>query len=358
MINFFLRICHGAVRRLRAYRTKFSFIVYLAFPLGRKVWLIGTPEHENIGDHAIVMAEKNFLRSCGIADPRIKEITFHQYHRYKDWLAFFVARHTVLTLHGGGNLGNIYPREEELRQDLLLRFPEKKVLVFPQTIYYVADGTEEEERRKSVSFYNSPRVTIVAREKTSFRIMQGLYPQAHILLTPDIVLSSIATEYGVRPDIVRSGILLCFRKDFESLFSVQELNAFCIKLRESGQCVMRTDMCCETLIPPSLREEEVRQKMTQIASSSLLITDRLHGMIFAAVTGTPCLVLSNFNHKVVDSYLWLQHCEYIKFVQSLQAAEAAVPTLLQYANCHYDRSVLVPYYEPLRQAIKNEYQRQ
>ena len=346
------------VRRFRAYRANFSFIVYLAFPLGRKVWLIGTPEHGNIGDHAIVMAEKNFLRSCGIADDRIKEITFYQYHRYKAWLSFGDVRHTVLTLHGGGNLGNIYPSEEEIRQDLLLRFPRKKMLIFPQTIYYVSDGTAEEEKRKSVTFYNSPRVTLVAREKTSFRIMQELYPQAHILLTPDIVLSSSAADYGVPSNIVRSGILLCFRKDFESCFSSQAVNDFCIRLRDLGQHLTYTDMYCDYQIPPSAREKEVREKMTQIASASLLITDRLHGMIFAAITGTPCLVLSNFNHKVADSYRWLQHCEYIRFVQSLQAAEAAVPTMLQYADCHYDRSALAPYYEPLRQAIKNEYQRQ
>ena len=37
-------------------------------------------------------------------------------------------------------------------------------------------------------------------------------------------------------------------------------------------------------------------------------------MIFCVITGTPCIVFNNFNHKIEFSYKnWLSHLDYIKF---------------------------------------------
>ncbi len=41
------------------------------------------------------------------------------------------------------------------------------------------------------------------------------------------------------------------------------------------------------------RMEELNSKFAEFLSSGLVITDRLHGMIFAAITGTPCIALDN-----------------------------------------------------------------
>ena len=39
-------------------------------------------------------------------------------------------------------------------------------------------------------------------------------------------------------------------------------------------------------------------------------------MIFAAITGTPCIVMSNSNHKIEETYnSWLHDCNYIKFIK-------------------------------------------
>ena len=39
-------------------------------------------------------------------------------------------------------------------------------------------------------------------------------------------------------------------------------------------------------------------------------------MIFAAITGTPCVVLGNSNHKIEESYNnWLHDIQYITFIK-------------------------------------------
>ena len=75
-----LRRIHGYVHEVRKqYQKKIKLAVYLLFPIGRKVLIPGTPEHQNLGDSAIVIAQKEFLKKCGIPDNRIKEVSFSEY---------------------------------------------------------------------------------------------------------------------------------------------------------------------------------------------------------------------------------------------------------------------------------------
>lgn len=54
-------------------------------------------------------------------------------------------------------------------------------------------------------------------------------------------------------------------------------------------------------------------------SSKVVITDRLHGMIFCAITKTPCVVLPNSNHKISGTYYnWLSELEFIQFVEEFE----------------------------------------
>ena len=51
-----------------------------------------------------------------------------------------------------------------------------------------------------------------------------------------------------------------------------------------------------------------------------MITDRLHGMIFAAITGTPCVVLQNNNHKIKATYeSWLRPLKHIRLQENFDA---------------------------------------
>jgi pyruvyl transferase EpsI len=58
-------------------------------------------------------------------------------------------------------------------------------------------------------------------------------------------------------------------------------------------------------------------KLDEFAKSKLVITDRLHGMIFSAITGTPCIVFANSNGKVEAEYQWIQSLPYIRFVSHI-----------------------------------------
>ena len=75
-------------------------------------------------------------------------------------------------------------------------------------------------------------------------------------------------------------------------------------------------------------------------------------MIFAALTGTPCIVFSNYNHKVKGTYEWISYLPYVKYAETAEEAILYIPELLQMKNCHYDSTPLKPYFEKLAEIVK------
>ena len=64
--------------------------------------------------------------------------------------------------------------------------------------------------------------------------------------------------------------------------------------------------------PELKRKKVIYKKLKKFAKSKIVITDRLHGMIFAYLTQTPCIVFSNYNHKVIGTYEWIKDVNYIE----------------------------------------------
>ncbi|MGH2097437.1 polysaccharide pyruvyl transferase family protein [Aerococcus urinaeequi] len=68
----------------------------------------------------------------------------------------------------------------------------------------------------------------------------------------------------------------------------------------------------------SKRDNIVMDKLKEISKHELVITDRLHGMIFAYLTDTPCLVFDNNNHKISQTYdTWLKNNTNIILVKKM-----------------------------------------
>ena len=72
-----LRKVHGTIdAQYKKLRANLFIVLYLSFPVGRKVLIPGTPEHQNLGDSAIVIAEKNSLKSVGYQQIELKKFLF------------------------------------------------------------------------------------------------------------------------------------------------------------------------------------------------------------------------------------------------------------------------------------------
>ena len=311
--------------------------------------MLGTPTHTNIGDSAIVLAQNAFLRKNGFNSAQIIELTLSQMQQ--DWkhIHRWIPKTDIITHLGGGNMGSQWKQEEALHRQVTCGFPRNPMIVFPQTIFYADENSAQE----SVDVYNRHHhLTIVAREQKSHEIMARLYPDIKLLLSPDIVLSATMDTFGVHHS-ERQGVLLCMRQDAERAMSDDDRSKIESFIKSHPLTYRCTDMHSDYPITKENRLDCVRQKMAEFSSAKLVITDRLHGMIFAAITGTPCIAFSNYNHKVRGTYDWISYLPYIRYAQSTEDAIRMIPELLDMENCVYDSTPLQPYFEELAQVVKN-----
>lgn len=347
-----LRRVHGIIHEwIEKKKKQWKFNLYICYPFGRKYYVLGTPQHLNIGDSAIVLSEICFLKRCGISEKRIKEVTTEEYKAYKDILKKRIRISDKIFLHGGGNMGDQWISEELLRREMLSTFGQNSIIIFPQTIFYSNTIEGKREEKCSIPFYNRNNLTIIAREHISYKYMNYLYSNANILIMPDIVLSTERENFGAERQR-RAGILLCFRSDMEKAMSLAECKRIEEFLQKNNSKVSTTDMYSNCAVTKTNRYDCVKRKMEEFASAKLVITDRLHGMVFAAITGTPCIVFGNYNYKVEGTYEWIKHLPYISFVRSTDEMEKVFPELLTQKDCKYDNKPLQPYFKKLEDIVK------
>lgn len=325
----------------------------LCIPFGKKAYIVGTPTHTNLGDSAIVLAETAFLQQYGFAPNRIKELTMSDYDALKKYIKTVSAKNAFIFWPGGGNLGNQWMKEELFRRQVMREFPRNPILIFPQTIYYTPDAFGEAEQLKSIRVYNNRKsLLMVARERQSYEIMSSLYPDTNTVLVPDIVLSADMDVFGVSPR-KREYILMCMRSDEERSMTDALRTSIDTRISKVELPVIYTDMHSDCAITKINRADCVKKKMEEFCGARLVITDRLHGMVFAAVTGTPCIVFSNYNHKVRGTYEWIKHLPYIRFAESVSDVQHNLPELLLMQDCKYDNTPLMPYFEKLAEVVRN-----
>ena len=61
------------------------------------------------------------------------------------------------------------------------------------------------------------------------------------------------------------------------------------------------------------RNKELKKLFETFAGAKLVVTDRLHAMIFSSILKVPCLAYNNVSGKVFGVYdLWLKKCDYVK----------------------------------------------
>lgn len=342
----------NALRFWKLLKKGFRKWQYFNLPLGRKYCLTGTPEHTNIGDSAIVIAELLLLKSQ-LPEQRVKEITVHEQKHFQILTCRIMTPRRRHFWHGGGNMGDLWVKEENFRRQYLIQKGAGDPLVFPQTIYYSDNPEGQKRMEESKAVYNSREVTLTARERTSFEIMRKLYPDANILLVPDIVLSAGMSDFGAVP-AVRFGVLFVTRNDPERVVDESVWMELEDHARALGYKTRRTDMISDVRVTKENRAECVRRKMQEFCGAELVITDRLHGMVFAALTGTPCVAFGNNHHKVKGTCDWISYLPYIKFAETFEDARACMPTLLGMKDCHYDKTPLLPYFEELAAAVRGK----
>lgn len=308
------------------------------------VFLVMTPEHGNLGDHAIAFAETEMLNTVGIS---YVEITGNQFWKLKYYNLLSVMNRYPILITGGGNLGTLWMDVEQTQRDIIQANPKSWIGILPNTCFYEDTDWGREELQKSIDIYNwHKHLTIYAREKTSFDFMKPIYKDVRLM--PDMVMS-LKPEL---PSKKRHGCLLCLRGDCEKTRTEDQEQ----KIRRQatllfGNDVTDTDMIAEGKIPVEWRETALWEKFAEFSRAKLVITDRLHGMVFCAITGTPCVVVDSKSPKVRGCYEWIKHLDYIRFADDASQIEEEYRRIPNTEH-KFDNAHLLHYYDELAKVVK------
>ena len=103
------------------------------------------------------------------------------------------------------------------------------------------------------------------------------------------------------------------------------------------------------------RPRELERKWREFCGAELVITDRLHGMIFACITSTPCIVLDNYNHKIRNFYRsWLSDVPNIRFAEQVEDILPLTRELLEQGSIPWNAGQLAEKYAPLLDALRKD----
>lgn len=311
--------------------------------------ITSVPRHGNIGDHAILSGEIDFIKA-NFPNKELIQFPSHMMSAHMWMYNFFIKDTDLILITGGGFLGSLWMYEEKAVRNVIKTFKNNKIIIMPQTIYFEDSEWGRKEKCISKKIYNShSNLTICMREKKSYKLAKEMFPNKDILLVPDMV---IYLDYKHK-EFDRKGILFCMRSDKEKTLSMEQEEYIYKILNDkfSKENINYTDTVHNYNISEEKSRAEVNNKIDEFAQSKLIITDRLHGMVLAAIAETPCVALGNCSGKVKGVYEWIKDLDYVEYVENIDDLDEAITKVMNSKNKRYDNENIKKYYDELIKAI-------
>lgn len=200
-------------------------------------------------------------------------------------------------------------------------------------------------RKSRKTYANHKRLVMVAREEVSYQTMKKEFAENNVIKTPDIV--TYLNRNGIAQK--RDGALLILRSDIEANLDDEKIKQIEQITMKYFKDVVYDDTAKGTGILSKYREEKIEEMLKKYRRCQLVITDRLHGMIFAAITSTPCIALGNYNHKIESCSKTLEHLGYIKYVKNVEEIEENIKYLMSNKFEKYDNQFALEQFKQIKE---------
>lgn len=319
---------------------------------GRKrLFLIGTPEYPNIGDHLIALAEHEYLNKY-FPEYVIIEISSLDYIMHKTKLKNLIKDDDLLMVTGGGFLGSLWTEghyDEVI--DLVEGYPNNQIVILPQSIFFHnnAVGDEYIERTRKM-YLGHNNLKICLREKYSYDRMVDIVGETNrIALFPDMALY-YQVDWMNTQETKTIGVFL--RSDRESVLTIEQKLFIQTVVSQIGP-VKEFSMHYHSPIFEENRFDAVREKINEIRSFKLVVTDALHCMIICVLTGVPCIAINNISLKVEGVYRWIEgNKNVILYESGGKSFEECIEEVLTNGDNENNLGFLNLYWEELEKYIR------
>lgn len=318
-----------------------------------KFIICSAPIHNNFGDDAILMSTKNFLN---FYFPENKQVILYlnEISNNKRLINYIINKEDILIINGGGYFG-LY--EDYVKEYIYIinSFPNNQIIFFPCSIQYIKN---ELIYKKFINAYNKHKnITIFTRDNKSHEIAEKIFKNISIYIVPDIV-----TRFNmsiIEKNENRHGVLLLLRKDELLLTDQDRLYINKLAKKYFNNNIFKADSNNYILPFGSNHETETIKFINNISKKKLVITDRLHGMIFSIITGTPCIVFGNNYHKIESSYYtWFNNLEYVIFIKKEDIKNKLEEYIIKFKNLKnytiYNYKIFNHYYTLIKDILEEK----
>lgn len=300
---------------LAQWRDQLDAIVADCLPGSGPVALVNFPNHANAGDDAVWLGAEAVLARLG--RPVRYRASWGAYH--PDALRAAHPEGPIL-VNGGGNLGDVYARQQGVRERLLVDFPDRAVLQLPQSIWFRDDA-----RRAAFAglVADHGRFTLLVRDRPSLEAASAL-GAARVELCPDLALGLPPVP---RPAPVTVDVVWCGRHDPEATVDQRPPTDAEVSVVDWGQPIpgepppprsvrwrQRVDRWGtdwigshprQRLAPrvvgagyDTLARHWVDRGLALLAPGRVVVTERLHAHVFCLWMGIPHVTLETANGKI------------------------------------------------------------
>ena len=279
----------------------------------KKAFLLMEPEYGNLGDQAIAYASE-ILISDKFPEYTLITVSEKNTCLHINSIRKVCSEDDLIFLQGGGNMGSLYPYIERMRRFCIRKFDKYRVVSLPTSIYYENDIKSKVEFKRGIDVYNKHKnLYLLARDKESYEFMKNNYPAAHSLLVPDVVYY-LAGKIEMN-EKRGNDVIVCLRNEIESTIGENKRSEIISYLTNNlDNKILIFDTVIGRKIPFEMRKYELITLLTCFARAKCVLTDRMHGMIFSAITNTPCIVLTSLGGKIAGSYHWISNINSIKLI--------------------------------------------
>lgn len=289
-----------------------SDVVYFEYPI-----------YLNVGDLLIYHGTEKFFTDNGINIRLRRSGRAFSLEEAKK----VINNSTTILCQGGGNFGDLYGIAQRVRESLIKEFPNNRIIVLPQTLFFSNDEALKESAK---IFKKHTDCHLFARDEKSYELMK-LFSD-NVYLSPDMAHQLYGSLEQFDKRKTKHEVMYFLRKDEEASDS-QDLSSaenrkdwddlvhsnekfiayfawFLSEFSKKTKLYFLNDYLNDYWF--KLSKKIISRCEKEFLSYNYIETDRLHGHIFSCLLGIPNKVLDNsYGKNSSYSNLWTKNISFV-----------------------------------------------
>lgn len=289
--------------------------ILTAIPRKSRIIYMEYPVYNNVGDLLIMKGTERFFK-----DNEIEVVARYSFMNFRKKVK--LPQDCIIVCQGGGNFGDLYRGPQQLREYLVGNYPDNRIVILPQTIYYKS----KENLKETAAIFNKHKdVHLFVRDEKSYEIIKNEF-NVNAYLSPDMAhqLWPIHVE-----EVAKKEVLHFIRTDDEINLKLEGtgspegdildwpvlLSKLDHKTVNMFQFISKIDRVMFNILPihklwEIYSDYLVNKSIKVFGEYQCISTSRLHGHILSCLMNKENVVIDNSYGKNSTYYdRWTKICD-------------------------------------------------